>query len=148
MKMRLVLGSSYQEEIVENQQNSSGSSRRTETPVFNDSAEKNDLEHSDLEHSDSSDERELDDFTSLEYIGQEHRGPKKIKIHLKRNKSSGFGFRPVSAVAPEPIVTAVIEGSSAFRQGLKVGDRIRSVVVPGEIPTFHRTTSVTQIKEA
>ena len=143
MKLRLVLGSSYREEIVENQQNSSGSSRRTETPVFNDSAEKNDSEHSD-----SSDERELDDFTSLEYIGQEHRGPKKIKIHLKRSKSSGFGFRPVSAVAPEPIVTAVIEGSSAFRQGLKVGDRIRSVVVPGEIPTFHRTTSVTQIKEA
>lgn len=141
-EMYLPTSSSYREEIVENQQNSSGSSRRTETPVFNDSAEKNDSEHSD-----SSDERELDDFTSLEYIGQEHRGPKKIKIHLKRSKSSGFGFRPVSAVAPEPIVTAVIEGSSAFRQGLKVGDRIRSVVVPGEIPTFHRTTSVTQIKE-
>ena len=125
-------------------QNSSGSSRNTDTPVFNDSPEKAEDEN------ESSDERELEDFRSLENLGRTQTlssSPQKIKIRLRRHKSSGFGFRPVSAVAPEPIVTAVIKGSSADRQGLKVGDRIRSVVVPGNIPTFHRTTSVTQIKE-
>lgn len=72
-----------------------------------------------------------------------------IQITLRRHQSSGFGFRPASGVGPEPIVASVIQGSSAARHGLKIGDRIRSVCIPTENGphVYHTITAVQQIKD-
>jgi len=69
-----------------------------------------------------------------------------IQITLRRHQSTGFGFRPACSVGAEPIVASVIKGSSAARHGLRIGDRIRSVCLPTDPPTYHTITSVQQIK--
>lgn len=52
------------------------------------------------------------------------------RITLRRHRTTGFGFRPAGGVTVQPIVASVIKGSSAARHGLKMGDRIHSIIMP------------------
>ena len=51
------------------------------------------------------------------------------RITLRRHRDTGFGFRPAGC-ANMTIVASVRANSSAARHGLKMGDRIHSIITP------------------
>lgn len=51
------------------------------------------------------------------------------RITLRRHRDTGFGFRPAGC-SNMTIVASVRAGSSAARHGLKMGDRIHSIITP------------------